>query len=276
MISWPIPLTADDIRSTLRTTHLGQRLYVHRELPSTNREAVELAESGADHGTVVVADSQTAGRGRRARAWWSPPGGNLYCSIVVRPQATGLPFVDWLSWIPLATAIAVAEAVRGTAGVTVALKWPNDLLDGDKKVGGILCENGGRGAASFVVIGIGLNVNLPRASLPVELAETAGSLIDTAGQPIDRNRLLAQLLGELEVVLEELATSGVSRIRPLYTERCATIGKPVRVLLTESRELIGHAMGIAPDGALLIRPSDATNEQRLIEVRAADVIHLRG
>lgn len=276
MISSPAPLTLDDIRSTLATIHLGQRLYVHRELPSTNREALHLAEAGAEHGTVVVADSQTAGRGRQARVWFSPPGGNLYCSILIRPRGIGLPFSEWLSWIPLAAAVAATETVRGTTGIALALKWPNDLLLHERKIGGILCENGADARGEmFVVIGIGLNVNASIQSFPPELAATAGSLVDAVGQPIDRNRLLAQLLGDLEQLLDELAAEGARRLRPVYTDRCATIGKRVRVLLAEGRELVGQAEDIGADGSLLVRPSEGAHGRGLIEVRAADVRHLR-
>lgn len=265
-------LLLDDIRSTLATTHLGQHLHLHREIGSTNAEAMALAASGAQHGTVVVADSQTAGRGRQARTWFSPAGMNLYCSVLVRPAPVRIPFAEWLSWIPLASAVAITEAIRTMAGLSLSLKWPNDLLLDDKKVGGLLCENGTDQAKQpFVVIGIGLNVNAGPEAFPSELTSRAGSLLEATGRPLDRNRLLSQLLNDLEPVLEELAVEGPRRLLHAYTDRCATIGKKVRVVLAESRELLGVAQAIGRDGALHV----STNSQAIVEVRAADVIHLR-
>ena len=205
MVSSSPPLSLDDIRSTLATNHLGQHLDLHREVVSTNGTLLALAQSGAEHGAVVVADSQTAGRGRQARIWFSPGGMNLYCSVLIRPTDLHIPFGEWLSWIPLASAVAVAEAVRTVTGTRLALKWPNDLLFNDRKLGGVLCEQGiDREKQPFVVIGIGLNVNAPREVFPKELADIATSLMETCDRPIDRNRLLSEILNDLETVLNEL------------------------------------------------------------------------
>jgi BirA family biotin operon repressor/biotin-[acetyl-CoA-carboxylase] ligase len=273
------PLTIDGIRSTLSTAHIGRQLFLHRELPSTNSEATALAQAGAEHGTVVVAEGQTAGRGRLARTWFSPAGVNLYVSIVIRPRDLRLAYVEWLSWIPLTTALAAREAIRTVAGVSVGLKWPNDLLLNDRKVGGILCESGSdHHQRPFVVIGLGLNANLPPDSFPAELRDIAGSLIERTGRPIDRNRLLAQLLGDIEEALVELSTQGQHRLLHEYTTRCATIGKTVRVHLGEGREIVGVARAIGRDGALHLLPSSPASRPgppAIVEVRAADVVHLR-
>lgn len=273
------PLTIDDIRSTLATKCLGHRLFLHREVASTNSTAMALAQSGAEHGVVVVAESQTAGRGRRARTWFSPAGVNLYSSILIRPVNVHIPLADWLSWIPLTTALALAESIHTVAGIFPALKWPNDLLLNGRKAGGILCESGtDPGRQSFVVIGIGLNVNIPLEAFPPELQAVAGSVLQETHRPIDRNRLLAQLLFELEQALDELASQGPHRLMRAYTTRCATIGRRVRALLGADRELVGVAQAIGQDGALHIRPSSPLSPehaQQIIEVRAADVIHLR-
>lgn len=271
-------LSLDAIRKTLATQHLGRSLVLHQEIPSTNGDAIERGQAGAEHGLVIMAERQTAGRGRRSRTWFSPPGVNLYCSILVRPMNLRIPAVEWLSWIPLTAALAAAEAVQTAVGVTPSLKWPNDLLLQDRKVGGILCETGSdRGHQSFVVIGFGLNVNIPLELFPVDLQPTAGSLIQVTGQPVDRNRLLARLLLELEQTLGELASQGPSRLVRAYTDRCATIGRRVRVLLSADRELVGVAQAIGRDGALHVRPSGSDSpphSAEIIEVRAADVVHL--
>lgn len=273
------PLTLDDIRSTLATKSLGHRLYLHHELSSTNSEALSLAQAGAAHGTVVVAESQSSGRGRHARAWFSPPGTNIYGSIIVRGIGQELSLSEWLSWVPLTSALAVVEAVQCVAALPLSLKWPNDLLLHERKVGGILCESSLASATDpIVVIGIGLNVNVPRESFPEELRPIAASLLEASRQPIDRNRLIAQLLLELEQSLDELRSYGPARLRRAYTTRCITLGRRVRVLLGGEQELIGIAEAISADGALQVRPfspSPASQSPPLIDVRAADVIHLR-
>lgn len=273
------PLTIDDIRSTLSTACIGRQLFLHRELASTNREATTLAQRGAEHGTVVVAEAQTAGRGRLGRTWFSPAGMNLYVSIVLRPRDLPLPYAEWLSWVPLTTALAAGEAIRTVADVSLRLKWPNDLLLNDRKVGGILCESGSSlDQQPFVVIGLGLNVNVLPDSFPAELRDTAGSLIKQTGRPIDRNRLLAQILRDLEETLDELSTRGQQRLSHEYTTRCATIGRTVRVQLGEGRVIVGVARAIGRDGALLVLPSSPANRTgtpAIVEIRAADVMHLR-
>ncbi|MBD0315776.1 MAG: biotin--[acetyl-CoA-carboxylase] ligase [Nitrospiraceae bacterium] len=272
------PLTCDDIRSTLGTRHLGHRLAVFTEVASTNQEVMRLAQSGAEHGTVVVAESQTAGRGRQSRSWFSPPHVNLYTSILVRPLYLNLSFADWLGWLPLTTAIAATESIRQVAGVQLALKWPNDLLLHDRKAGGILCEAGSdQSRQPFVVIGLGLNVNARLAGFPAELAQIASSLMEATGQPVDRNRLLAQFLGDLEDTLDELATTGPHRLRQVYMTRSATIGKRVRVSVSPQGEWVGDAFDIGLDGALHVRPSGTTpgSSPPFVELRAAEVLHVR-
>ena len=273
------PLAIDDIQSTLATTSLGQRLYVYQELASTNSEALALANAGAPHGTVVVAESQSAGKGRQTRSWYSPPGANIYCSIIIRGMGPKQALTEWLSWVPLTSALAVAEAVQSTASISLDLKWPNDLLLRERKVGGILCESSHILAeAPIVIIGIGLNVNLPQELFPDDLRQTAASLCEITRKPIDRNRLLAQLLIELEQGLDELRSHGSDQLRQAYIARCHTLGRRVRLLLGAEQELRGTAESISTDGALQVRPLPSSSTSPitpLIDIRAADVIHLR-
>jgi BirA family biotin operon repressor/biotin-[acetyl-CoA-carboxylase] ligase len=273
------PLNLDSIRSTLATTSLGHALYLHQDLPSTNREALSLAQNSALHGTVVIAESQSGGYGRHGRAWFSPPGLNIYCSIIVRGMGENLSLPQWLSWVPLASALAVTEAAQQTTAVSLSLKWPNDLLFDERKVGGILCESSFATTNDpVVVIGIGLNVNVPPVSFPVELRPIAASLSEASRRPIDRNRLIAQLLQELEHCLDELRTHGVVRLRQAYAARCATLGRQVRVLFTNEQPIVGIAEALSVDGALQVRPLPHPGSQPrpLIDVRAADIIHLTG
>lgn len=273
------PLSIEAIRSTLATKVLGQTLYLHQDLPSTNREASSLAQQGTAHGTVVVAEQQTGGYGRHGRAWFSPPGLNIYCSIVVRGKNHTVPLAQWLSWVPLATALAVAEATQEVAAVPLALKWPNDLLLQDRKVGGILCESTLTPTdGPIVIIGIGVNVNIPVLSFPEDLRLITASLIETTAQPIDRNRLIAQLLWELEQCLHELQSHGPTQLRQAYITRCATLGRQVKVLFANDQQIRGTAETLSADGALQVRPLVASHHAQppaLIDVRAADVIHLR-
>ena len=238
-----------------------------------------LAQNGAEDGTVVAAESQSAGRGRHARTWFSPPGLNLYCSIIVRGLGQGLSLADWLSWVPLTTALAVAEAVQTVAATSLALKWPNDLLLDERKIGGILCESSLTTPSNpTVVIGIGLNVNVPRELFPDELRPIATSLFESSHRLVDRNRLLAQLLLDLEQSLDELRDHGPSRLLQAYQRRCATLGQQVRVILGADEELLGTAVAITADGTLQVRPSTetpGTDKALLIDVRAGDVIHVR-
>jgi BirA family transcriptional regulator, biotin operon repressor / biotin---[acetyl-CoA-carboxylase] ligase len=273
------PLSIDAIRSTLSTKALGQILHLYQDLSSTNREASALAQQGAAHGTLVVAEQQSGGYGRHGRAWFSPPGLNIYCSIVVRGKGQTVPLSQWLSWIPLVTALAITEATHQVAAVPLALKWPNDLLLHDRKVGGILCESTLPSAdGPIVIIGIGLNVNVPPSSFPEDLRPIAASLIEAAPQPIDRNRLIAQLLWELEQCLDELQSHGSTRLRQAYLTRCATLGRQVKILFAHDQQILGTAETLSADGALQVRPLSASPRAQppaLIEVHAADVIHLR-
>lgn len=273
------PLSIDAIRSTLATKALGQTLYLYQDLPSTNREASSLAQQGAAHGTLVVAEQQSGGYGRHGRAWFSPSGVNIYCSILVRGKSQTISLAQWLSWIPLVTSLAVTEATHEVTDISLDLKWPNDLLLHDRKVGGILCEStltSDNGA--IVVIGIGLNVNVPLLAFPQDLRPIAASLIEAAPHPIDRNRLIAQLLWELEQCLDELQSYGSTRLRQAYMARCATLGHQVKVLFANDQQIRGTAETLSAQGALQVRPlspSPRSEPPALVEVHAADVIHLR-
>ena len=270
-------LNADEIHQALTTTSLGRSLHLHHELPSTNKEAMALAQSGAPHGTTVLAESQSAGRGRQGRIWFSPPGVNLYSSVLVRGCGTKLQLSEWLSWVPLVSAVAVAESVFRTTSISLALKWPNDLLLNTRKVGGILCESLlTTHPDPAIVIGIGLNVNAPQVSLPDELQSIATSLSEVTQAPIDRNRLMAQLLLELEQCLDELRSNGASRLCHAYGTRCVTLGRPVRAIFPHGQEVTGTAESLSRDGALQLRPfSPGERLTPLVEIRAADIIHLR-
>lgn len=272
-------LTRDAIHSTLATAWLGHRIELFDSLPSTNREASRLAQANVEHGTVIVADSQTAGRGRMDRTWFSPPGTNLYCSAILRMKRPTEGLTEWLSWLPLVSALAAAEAIEAVSSLHVSVKWPNDLLISERKVGGILCESGsGTGSSPFQIIGIGLNVNVEQQDWPEEIRESATSIWQHQQRVVDRNRLLAQLLLELEQCIDELADHGTNRLALAYHQRCDTIGQKVKATMANGDLCVGRAEGIGQDGALMVRPDTTqpgSKTPEIIHLRVADIIHVR-
>ncbi len=266
-------LNVHAIQTSLATRSLGRRIELHDRLESTNREAVALGQAGVEHGTLVLADAQTAGRGRMARSWFSPPGVNLYGSVVIRTAIDAPRMAAWLSWLPLMAALGAAEAIEIVSALRIAVKWPNDLLINERKVGGILCESGmSAGAGAFQVIGIGVNVNGTSEEFPDELRPIATTVRQESGRHIDRNRLAAQLLIELESCLETFVSLGWEPVALAYRRRCATIGKIVKAVLADGKECIGVAETIEQDGSLtLVQHAPPAVRQ----LRAADIVHLR-
>jgi BirA family transcriptional regulator, biotin operon repressor / biotin---[acetyl-CoA-carboxylase] ligase len=270
------PLNVDSIRSTLATRVLGHRIELFEQLSSTNLEATTLGQSGVEHGTVVIADRQTAGRGRLARTWFSPGGANVYCSLVLRTDMPTNRLPEWLSWLPLITALAAAEAIESVISAPVSLKWPNDLLMAGRKVGGILCENlQASPSGPFQVIGVGINVNMNPDDFPAELRESASSLWNETHAVVDRNRLIAQFLLEMEQCLEELDGRGSQQLALAYQRRCSTIGSKVRASLADGSEVTGYAESISQDGSLRITIQSGTSGEKTVELRVADIVHLR-
>lgn len=219
-------------------------------LPSTNDEALRLARAGAPAGECVVADGQTAGRGRGGHAWSSPPGVALYFSVVLRPRVAP----DRLPLATLACGVAVAEAIRAATGLPAGLKWPNDVLVGLRKCTGILCEaeSGGPGGA-FVVAGVGINVNTPAAALPPRPLFPATSLAAEAGRAFDRGALLAECLARIAAEIARLeAPGGAEAVAARFSALDALRGRRLRAELPDGTALDGENLGIDPSGALLL------------------------
>lgn len=271
-------LTKGAVQALLRTQRLGRALQLLKETTSTNMEAVCLAQLGIEHGTVVVAEHQTAGKGRLGRSWHSPAGGNLYCSVILRATMPPEQAPKGLPWIPLASAVAAARAVKTVTGLQPAVKWPNDLLVGHRKLGGLLCESGVAGRQNlYVVVGIGINVNTPREAFPVDLQDAATSLVTELSHPVDRAALLAAFLFELEGRVNPLLAGLTVKSSDLlheYSSLCSTLGRKVRVSLADGATVEGVAHSIAVNGSLCIVESDG-KAGKLVEVHAGDVIHLR-
>jgi len=201
-------------------------------------------------------------------------------SVIVSPTPGGTRVGPWLSWIPLFTALATADALAATTGLPISVKWPNDLLIGEKKIGGILCEQTTRPDKTIaIVIGIGLNINAPLDSFPEELKAGATTLTAEGGRRLEREVILAELFLRLEQRLDRLLTDGPTGMIDEFTQRCSTLGKTVRVSLEQGRLVEGIAESIGPDGCLKLRIiSDSAQPpaSSLLEVRSAEVVHLRG
>lgn len=231
------------------------------ETGSTNQDLLALAAQGAPEGLVLVTDHQTAGRGRLGRRWQAPPGSSLLVSVLLRPSLA----VGDAHRLTVAVAVAAAEACVMVAGVAPALKWPNDLVLDDRKLGGVLAESTVAGdRLDAVVVGLGLNVNWP--ALPAELAATAVSLNHVCGQGVDREDLLAAILTRLDHWYppgDELAA--------LYRELLGTIGRDVQVTLPDG-SFDGVAVDVTPQGHLVVEV-DVEGERRTLA--AGDVVHLR-
>ena len=278
------PFDVDRFHAALHTRAFGKALRYSAATASTNADALAYLQQPATmpspHGLVILTDCQTAGRGRRGRTWHSPPQGNLYFSVIVVPRPGITRMTPWLTWVPLLSALAGADCLSQQTGLPVSVKWPNDLLIHDKKIGGILCEQTTTVDRTMaVVIGIGLNINAPLSTFPDDLQQGATTLAAEAGQAFDRVALLADLLLRLEQRLDRLFLEGPTDMIGEFTQRCSTVGKTVRVTLEEKGVVQGIAESIGPDGCLRLRVT--SNESpplpsTLLEVRSAEVVHLRG
>ena len=243
----------------------GWQVEVLEETTSSNAEVAERFRAGAREGLVVVAEHQTAGRGRMGREWVAPPRSSLTVSFLLVPD--GVAAERW-PWLPLITGVAAAAAVRRVTGVEIELKWPNDLLvDDGHKVGGILLERveRARGDAAAAVVGIGINCSQDATELPVP---EATSLSLESGGRVDRSALLTALVEELQALYEQWRSG--ADVRPDYLELCATPGQDVRVVVPGG-EVHGRAVDVDATGRLVVR-TETGKEQHL---GAGDVVHVR-
>ncbi|MFC9157164.1 biotin--[acetyl-CoA-carboxylase] ligase [Streptomyces bauhiniae] len=266
------PLNATALRrGLLHEGGLWTSVDVVQRTGSTNSDLVARAASGeAGEGAVLVAEEQTAGRGRLDRRWTAPPRSGLFFSVLLRPAE--VPLERW-GWLPLLTGVAVATGLSRAAGVDTALKWPNDLLvtvgGEERKAGGILAERAGEDG---VVVGVGLNVTLRADELPVP---QAGSLVLADAVSTDRDTLLRSVLRSLETWYDRWRSAGgdpvTSTLQETYAAGCATLGRQVRAELPGDRALVGEAVAVDGDGRLVIATAEGTREA----VGAGDIVHLR-
>ncbi|WP_328319302.1 biotin--[acetyl-CoA-carboxylase] ligase [Streptomyces sp. NBC_00388] len=277
------PLNASALRRALvRPESLWTSLDVVTTTGSTNSDLAGRA-AGLGEGAVLVAEEQTAGRGRLDRTWSAPARSGIFFSVLLRPGPR-VPAERW-GWLPLLTGVAVAAGLSRSAGVDTSLKWPNDLLvtvpgdsgalrtgeaasGAERKAGGILAERTADGA---VVVGVGVNVSLRAEELPVP---TAGSLALAGAATTDRDPLLRAVLRSLEQwYVEWRAADGdpaASRLQEAYAAGCSTLGRTVRAELPGDTSLTGEAVAVDGDGRLVLATADGVQP-----VGAGDIVHLR-
>ncbi|MEZ5126316.1 MAG: biotin--[acetyl-CoA-carboxylase] ligase [Thermoleophilia bacterium] len=259
----PSSLSMTDVAQLTEQCSLARSFRHHDEIASTNVEARNLAIEGAPEGTVVVAECQSAGRGRLGRRWVSPAGKGLLYSVILRPDMA----MGDVHLLTLVAAVATAECLERAVNVPVSIKWPNDLFIGDKKVAGILMEVAGdQDDVDWVVVGIGVNVNTEFVELPVVLRRSATSLLMAGGEPVDRSDLLASLLLALEKRLAGVLEEGFDGVLSAFRKRDYLLKRRVSV---ETREgtVTGTASGIDDRGALLLE----LPERRMRRFHSGDV-----
>jgi BirA family biotin operon repressor/biotin-[acetyl-CoA-carboxylase] ligase len=252
-------ISSPDLLIPCEFTGLEQRIHYFREIGSTMDAARKLAEGGAEQGTIVIAESQSRGRGRLSKEWLSPEGG-IYFTVILRPKISPA----YAPRMSLMASVAVASAIRRLLGLKAELKWPNDVLIEGKKVCGILAEmNAELDAVNFINLGIGINANTSIS----QQEEKASSLKDLLGKEISRKEFFRSVLVELEERQGLLTTTDLVEE---WKSLSATLGKDVRIL-APGEEITGKAVDIESSGALMIRAKDGSLRSAI----AGDCIHLR-
>jgi len=263
LLSTPDRLFAHEISSSLATDFIGKKIYYSETAPSTNEIADALAMKGEPEGALVVAETQTKGKGRLGRIWFSPKYKGIYFSLILRPDI--LP--SQAPILTLLSAVAVCEAIREVCGEQALIKWPNDIYLNNKKMGGILTElSAETDRVRFVVVGIGLNVNNDRKSL----ISTATSLKDQKNETVSRLQLLRVLLHRLEENYLLFQNKETACIIEKWRHHSLTLGKRVKVY-SHKQHIEGQALDVDTDGGLLVRVDSGITKK----VMAGDVVHCR-
>lgn len=249
LVEIPDCLSPDEIRQTLETRIIGKELLFFDEVDSTNDVAMERGARGLAEGLVVLSEGQSRGKGRMGRTWMSPKNVNLYISILLRPDISP----QYSPVMTMMSAISTARAITEVTGLETTIKWPNDILIDRKKVSGILTEmNAEQERINYVVIGIGINVNMKKKDFPEGLRVPATSLAECLGKRVDRMNLLSVLLKALEQDYEELKNNGIISIFNKWRKGCDILNRRVKVCLT-GEEIIGVVDDFTPEGGLMIR-----------------------
>lgn len=260
----PDVLTPGEIKAGLKTGIIGKEIKYFKETESTNTIAREIAGK-ADEGTIIIAESQTGGRGRMGRKWLSPEGG-IWLSIILKPEMQPV----YAPRITLLAGVAVAKTIR-SLGLEAKIKWPNDVLIRGKKVCGILTEIEAEiDQIDYCVVGIGIDANVDTESFPEEFRESSTSLKKELGREINRVEFVQRLLEEFEARYLKLQKEGFLPILEEWRSMSATIGEWVKIT-TQNRIIYGEATGVDNDGALIVE----TGEGKLEKIVSGDCEHLR-
>lgn len=261
------PTNADDLREAILARHrpsasgVGSTIEVVDSTGSTNADLAARAAEPGIVGTVRVTTDQTAGRGRHARVWSAPRGGQVAVSVVLDAGERA----ERLGWLSLATGVAAASAIESATGVRPTLKWPNDVLVDGKKVAGILAEYIPASTGSVVVVGIGINTDMTADDLPVP---TATSLLVESGDPVDVAALVAEYLSALA---DTPWPTDVDEVARRYRDRCDTLGRRIKLSLPDERSVEGVAEDVDGEGRIVVR----TDDGQRFTAAAGDVLHLR-
>lgn len=258
----PDILTPDMLRQRLKGSLFGKRIYHFFKVDSTNRVALDLGHAGEPEGAVILAEEQTAGRGRAGRNWHSERAAGIYVTLLLRPKLAPVQ----APLLTIMAGLAARSAIEAQTGLMVDLKWPNDLLIGGKKAGGILTEmHAEPGQVRFVIVGIGLNVNQER--FPGELGTTATSLRAEGGKPQSRLELLVRLLGEFESDYNRFLREGSAAVVDRFAA-VSSYARGKRVRVSNGKETFtGITAGLAPEGLLQVRRENG----QVVPVIAGDV-----
>lgn len=267
LISVPDLLVPDEISSGISVERIGGRIISLRETESTNVVAFKLAEEGAEEGTVVVAEAQTHGKGRMGRRWESPAGTNLYCSIILRPPIVPMQAAQ----LTLCSVVAVARTIEKVTSLLPSIKWPNDVLINGKKVAGLLNEMSAETEkVNFVILGIGININMTADQFPSDLRHPATSLLLESGKRLNRSEIVCNLLESLDEVYSLFLSKGYEPIRDEWLSRSNVLNRRVSVSCRDTN-VAGLVTGIDEYGALLLQRDDGQVEK----IMAGDVTILQ-
>ena len=270
LIRSPDLLTPSEVKPLLTTKWMGKTIHYFRSIDSTNSKAYQLALEGAEEGEVVIAESQVKGRGRLGRHWFSPSFLNLYLSVILRPQIPP----HQASLITLMAAVATANAIEKYSGLLPLIKWPNDILIRDRKVAGLLNEiHSEMDRIHFVILGIGVNLNMDGKMFSKEIRGVATSLKREMGQTISRKAFLQSLLEELESWYEIFLKEGGAPVLKAWRDRAKIEGKRVRVT-SFGETLSGVAVDIDSDGAMILETKDGKRKRIVagdVEYRSSKV-----
>lgn len=267
IISSPDILTFEEIKDFLNTEHIGKNIIYYNSIGSTNSKAKELAESGQEHGTVIISEEQTLGRGRLGRNFLSPKHKGIWMSIILRPDI----ITENVSKITLLGAAAVQKAIMNM-GIKTSIKWPNDIVLNNKKVCGILTEMSGEiEHINYLIMGIGINVNLEKEDIPIDLKDVATSIKIESGKYMERKLLLANILNIFEeLYIDFVKDDNIKETLEICRKNSVLIGKEIQ-LINRGKVRVAKAIDISDKGELVVE-----NQEGNLEYIVSGEVSIRG